>query len=121
MKHLLFVVVVLLSGCASYGNKIDSNYANSIEKGVTTEQEVVSAMGQPMTVSVTPDGLKLYYYIYTRSQAKASTFIPIVGAFAGGADTETQILQIWFDDAGVVQNFAYNKSNSEVKTGLLAN
>jgi len=121
-KKILSILVCLsIVGCASYGKKIDANAINKIEKGITTENEVIAMLGNPMSVGVTPDGKRFLMYMYTQSQAKASTFIPIVGAFVGGADTKTQTLQIWVDENGVVSTYAYNNTNSELNTGLLSN
>ena len=111
MKLLLIALVVFLSACATYGNKIDTNYANSIQEGVTTEKEVVSKLGAPFSKGVTPDGDRFYLYTYTHAQTKASTFIPIVGAFAGGANTQTQTLQIWFTKEGVVKSHSFNDTS----------
>lgn len=77
MKYLFFVIVVCLSGCASYGSKIDKSYAQQREKGVTAEQDVITNLGKPQTVSINSNGNKTLHYMYTTSQAKASSFIPI--------------------------------------------
>lgn len=120
LKIIAITASLALAGCASYGNKIDTSYAASIEKGVTTESQVVEALGSPMSVGITPDGKRFALYMYTYAQAKASSFIPVVGLFAGGSDTETQMLQIWYDANGVVSNYMYNNHSGEVKTGILS-
>ncbi|WP_419307278.1 outer membrane protein assembly factor BamE domain-containing protein [Chromohalobacter israelensis] len=122
IKKILSILVCLsVVGCASYGKKIDANTIKQIEKGKTTEAQIVAMLGSPMSVGVTPDGEKILMYMYTKSQAKASTFIPVVGAFVGGADTKTQTLQIWIDENGVVSTYAYNNTGSKLNTGLLSN
>lgn len=122
MKNLLILALALvIAGCASYGTKIDSDAVSKIVKGKTTEQQVVTLLGSPMSVSVTQDGVKMLMYVHSHSQAKASTFIPIVGAFVGGADTKTQTLQVWIDKEGLVSSFAFNNSQQELNTGILAN
>lgn len=118
---LLLTIIAMLSGCASYGNKLNTNYIKNIKKGETTEQEILTNLGSPMTVSLTPEGLKMMMYMHIYSSAKASAFIPIVGAFAGGADTDTQTLQIWIDENGIVKNYAFSNSQTELNTGVLAN
>lgn len=121
MRHILVITLtLLLTACASYGNKIDAQYATSIKEGVTTEQEVRTNLGNPISTGVTHDGLKFYVYTYSQAQTKASSFIPIVGAFVGGADTKTQMLQIWFDKEGKVTSYSYNDSAQEIRTGLTA-
>ena len=121
MKKIgIILVVALLTACASYGTKINSDYVSKIKKGETTEKEIVANLGNPMSVGLGPDGQKFLMYMHTYSQAKAATFIPIVGAFAGGADTSTQMLQLWVDANGVVTNFAYTDSQSEMGMGISA-
>jgi uncharacterized protein YceK len=40
MKHFILIMAVILSGCASYGKRIDPQAVMKIEQGKTTEQEV---------------------------------------------------------------------------------
>jgi len=115
------IAALALIGCASHGRQLDTNYIDTIKKGETTEKELISNLGAPMTVSIMPDGLKLMMYMHVYSQAKASSYIPIVGSFAGGTDTDTQMLQIWIDQDGLVKNFVYSNNESEINTGILAN
>lgn len=123
MKNTLALLLTfILVGCASYGNKIDRNYAASIEKGVTTEEQVVKNMGSPTSVGLSANRKKILTYMHVASQAKASTFIPILGLFAGGADTQTTMLIITINqETGIVENWTYNQSDTEVNTGLSAN
>jgi outer membrane protein assembly factor BamE (lipoprotein component of BamABCDE complex) len=116
-----FLLILTIAGCASYGKKIDANLIKQIEKGKTTETQLISMLGSPMSVGITPDGKKFLMYMFVQSKTKASTFIPIVGAFVGGADTTSQTLQVWIDDKGVVSTYAYNNSSTELNTGLLSN
>lgn len=120
MKYLSMALIIMLAGCASYGKKIDAQAVQKIEQGVTTEQEVYALLGKPMSSSITQDGKKFLMYMHVKSQAKASSFIPIVGAFAGGADTESTQVQIWIEN-GVVSQISHTMSESEMQTGLLAN
>jgi outer membrane protein assembly factor BamE (lipoprotein component of BamABCDE complex) len=121
-KALALFLTIILVGCASYGSKIDRNYAASIKKGVTTEEQVIKKMGSPMSIGLSANGQKTLTYMHVASQVKASTFIPIVGLFAGGADTQTTMLIITINQAtGIVENWTYNQSDSKLNTGLIAN
>jgi outer membrane protein assembly factor BamE (lipoprotein component of BamABCDE complex) len=120
-KIIILSFALALAGCASYGTKIDQAAISKMVKGKTTETEVRAMLGDPVSVGITPDGKKLSIYMYSHAQRKASSFIPIVGLFVGGAETKTQTVQIWYDDKGVVINFTYNNSNVDINTGLLAN
>ena len=120
MKNIIILFVIMLAGCASYGKKINLEAVQKIEQGTTTEQEVYALLGKPMSSSITPDGKKFLMYMHIKSQAKASSFIPVVGAFAGGADTQSDQVQIWIEN-GVVSQISQTMSESEMNTGLLAN
>lgn len=114
--------VIALTSCASHGNKIDRNYASTIQKGVTTENDVIAKMGQPTSKGYNSEGHRTLTYLHVSTRTKASTFIPVVGLFTGGADTESTILVINIDsDTGIVKDWNYNQSNSEVNTGLIGN
>ncbi len=115
----LVALIVFAAGCASYGKKIDPDFSSRIKKGSTTEAQVIRAIGSPMSVSIMPDGQKFAMYMYTYAQTKASTLIPIVGAFVGGVNSQTQSLQIWYDSEGIVTNYAYTDGNNELNTGIL--
>lgn len=119
MKYLFLLSVLLLSACVSYGNKIDSAYASTIKEGVTTESEIIKRLGSPMSTSRNGDGTKTLTYLYVKSQAKASSFIPIVGAFVGGADSQTQSLVIVID-GGIVKEWTMTEGAGETNTGLNA-
>lgn len=119
MKYLFLLSVLLLSACVSYGNKIDSAYASTIKEGVTTEAEVIERLGPPMSTARSSNGTKTLTYMHVKSQAKASSFIPIVGAFVGGADSQTQMLTINIVD-GVVKDWSMTEGSSETNTGVTA-
>lgn len=118
---VIFTLLLIQTSCASYGNKINPDYIATIKKGETTESELIKNIGNPSSIGILPDGQKLLVYTYVYSEAKASTFIPIIGLFAGGANTSTQTLHIWLNDSGTVSNYAFTKNNNELNTGLLAN
>jgi outer membrane protein assembly factor BamE (lipoprotein component of BamABCDE complex) len=122
MKIMLVVLAVMISSCVSYGNKIDRDYTNEITKGVTTEAQILQVLGKPISVGQNSSGMKTLTYMHVASQAKAASYVPIVGLFAGGADSQTTMLIITVDaSTGVVSDWNYNESNSEVNTGILAN
>ena len=122
MKIMLLVLAVMISSCVSIGNKIDRDYTNEITKGVTTEAQILQVLGKPISVGQNSSGMKTLTYMHVASQAKAASYVPIVGLFAGGADSQTTMLIITVDaSTGVVSDWNYNESNSEVNTGILAN
>lgn len=118
MRYLAVLFIVLLSGCATVGTQIDGNYTQSIKEGVTTEREIIAALGAPLTVTQNSDGTKTLMYVYSEAQTKAATFIPVVGLFAGGTDTKSQSLVVIIKD-GLVQSWSMTESEQEYKTGII--
>lgn len=118
MKNILLCVLLsFLVGCASAGIQIDPNRIKDIQKGITTEREVIDFFGRPSSSGATSDGEVYYIYTFVRTNTKAATFVPVVGLFTGGSDTEIEILQIWFDSNKVVKNFHFNTNDIEVRLG----
>ena len=70
------------------GTKVDQQNLSQFEKGKTTYAAVVQQLGNPTQSTINSDGTRMVMYTYMQSQAKVANFIPIVGAFMGGADTE---------------------------------
>ncbi len=122
MKALLpIALAILLTGCASHGSKINTDYATSMVKGETTQADALKHLGKPVSTAKNSSGDTILTYLYVKSKAKASTFIPIAGAFMGGANTETSYLIATFDRDGILKDWSYTESSTETNTGLTAN
>ncbi|ANB78095.1 hypothetical protein AYM40_37110 (plasmid) [Paraburkholderia phytofirmans OLGA172] len=127
MKSLFLAIAVamLCAGCAtSVGNvAMKEQSAESINaqitEGKTTKAEIQSTLGSPSKVSFNEMGVEQWTYEYARSTPKAINFVPIVSAFARGADVHKKQLLILFDDAGRVKKFTFSDSVDELKAGLL--
>lgn len=121
MKTFLAVLAaalaVLFSGCASSGTKIDPAAVQRIEKGKTTKAKLLAMFGAPLSASLLGDGREVLVWSYAHARVKAATVIPVVGIFAGGADTDTQTLQVILDERKVVQDFTSNTGRIETRTG----
>ncbi len=109
---------LVLVGCASAGTKVDPDTVASFVKGQTTVAEAEAALGEPNGSATKPDGSTMLVYSYSRSSVRASTFIPIVGAFVGGADTKTQSVALRFGADGTYQDATTTTGNLGVGTGL---
>ncbi|MFA5159218.1 MAG: outer membrane protein assembly factor BamE [Candidatus Omnitrophota bacterium] len=121
MKKLSSLVcLLLLTGCMSMGQRIDVNKMDQIKEGVTTQEEVVSLLGNPYGKHVTDNGQEKWDYVFLRSQSQAKNFIPFVALFSGGVDQEKETLQILFDKDGRAAKKSYNKSNDEIKMGIFS-
>ena len=122
MKKYLIIALtmVLLAGCVSAGRKIDQTAADKIVKGKTTKSEVIAALGSPDHITKLGNGDTVFIYQFMKSTPKASTFIPIVGTFAGGANVQTQSCMVIFGRDDIVKNFSISQGGTETGTGLSA-
>jgi cytoskeletal protein RodZ len=95
--HLSLVLLCLslaLAACASSGTNFDETKSSSIEKGVTTENELVQTFGPPTSSTVSADGTKTLVWAYAHSQANGESFIPFAGSWVGGVHTKSKALSV---------------------------
>jgi outer membrane protein assembly factor BamE (lipoprotein component of BamABCDE complex) len=103
-KIILLISYILLVGCSSMGNKevMDVSKTSQIVQGKTTKEEVMALLGEPNHITVRPDGNETWVYSYTHGTTRPTTFIPVVGLFAGGTDFKGKTLGLVFDKNGVL-------------------
>jgi len=118
MKRTLVLIALALAGCASSGTQVQDSALTKFEKGVTTEADVVKALGPPQMTTTQSDGTRSIAYLYTQAQAKGATFIPIVGLFAGGATGQMNTVTLNFDHEGKLASYQSSNSVTDVKTGI---
>jgi len=118
MKTLtLLLLCVSIVGCATVGRKLDQSSVDRIQKGKTSQQEVLAWLGSPDQI-MRINGMETFSYRYVRAAAKPATYIPIVGAFAGGVNMQQQVVVVAFDEAGIVRNIVSNQGGTESGYGL---
>ena len=114
------VLGLLLGGCAATGVQVKEEQLAAFEKGKTTLQEVVAALGQPTGNTLMPDGSRMISYTYAQAQARPATFIPIVGAFAGGVDARSNTAMLTFDQRGILKSTMSSSHQQGTGTGFAA-
>lgn len=109
---LCFLAIFLMFGCASVGNKQITNdeLISQIKIGETTKPEVKQKIGEPTKVTFTDNNEEIWEYVYTHSQMRAASLVPVVSIFAGGADVDTQTLTIRFNKEGQVKEIGKGRS-----------
>jgi outer membrane protein assembly factor BamE (lipoprotein component of BamABCDE complex) len=117
-KVSIFAIAIALSACASSGVKIDQSKMASLHKGQTTYSEVIQRFGRPTNDTITADGSRMVMYHYFSAQAHPENFIPIVGAFAGGADTETTMVMLQFNQNGILTTYTSSQGGSGMGMGF---
>ncbi len=119
MRYVFVIIALLaLTSCMSMGTKVDQDKLARFEKGKTTYTEVIQQLGKPTQSTINSDGSRMVVYTYMQSQMRAANFIPIVGAFTGGADTENTSVTLNFDKDSVLTNYSATQGSSSMGTGL---
>lgn len=120
IRELASVCVLCVAGCAATGVKITADQLQELRKGETTLQQVESRLGPPTTRTVAADGTISLMYIYAESRVRAATFVPIVGVFAGGADTRSNMAMLRFGADRKLIDYTTSESAYGTGTGVSA-
>jgi outer membrane protein assembly factor BamE (lipoprotein component of BamABCDE complex) len=119
MRYLLMLLAVLtLTACMSMGKKVDQDTVQSFEKGKTTYAQVVARLGKPSQSTINSDGTRTAMYTYMQSQVNAANFIPFVGMFVGGAETENTSVVLSFERSSVLTSYTSTEGGSSLGTGI---
>lgn len=125
MKRALSALFLslFLTACASTGNvaiknETEQSVQTKLVEGKTTKAEVRQMFGAPLNTTFTDGGNEIYKYSFSKTQAKASNFIPFVGIFASGATGTEKNLTIMFDGKGIVKRYSLDESAVDTNTGL---
>lgn len=119
MRYLFMLIAVFsLSACMSMGKKVDQEKVSQFVKGKTTYAEVVQQLGKPSQSTINSDGTRTAMYMYIQSQASAASFIPIVGLFAGGAESENTTVTLNFDNKSVLTSYTASEGGSSMGSGI---
>lgn len=112
-KILSLLFAVSLTGCMATGTDFDTSKANNLEKGVTTESQVYSIFGNPMSATTDSNGRRILVYSHTDIDVDGATYIPIIGLMAGGATSKSKTLVVTIQ-SGLVTDWTV--SNTEART-----
>ena len=104
-------LLILLTGCniistqsETRGHNIRGSEVGQIQKGVSTEKDVLKLFGPPTKVRDTEKG-KEYLYEYAKSGGLRWNLLFSVG---GGSSIKT--LLVWLNKEGVVEDYAFKDS-----------
>ena len=117
---VIFMSMVLLTGCMSSGVRVDEANLTSFEKGKTSYAEVIGRLGQPTTSTLLPDGRRMLMYTWVQAQARPQNFIPLIGPFVGGADSRSSNVIIWIAADGRLDTYSASQSQYGTGRGLEA-
>ncbi len=113
-------LLCLLAACAATGVKVTDEQVSALKVGEATEAQAIQALGSPTMRMRLQDGTTMLMYSYVESVVRPATFIPIVGAFAGGADMRTNSVTLRFGQDGKLVATTSAESAHGSGTGLAA-
>lgn len=87
--------------------------------GTSTLPDVIAKLGKPGTITAMSDGSKIAAWVSTKAHAKASSYVPIVGLFAGGAKSHVSIKVFTFGPDGLLKSYTSTDSNADCNAGIL--
>jgi outer membrane protein assembly factor BamE (lipoprotein component of BamABCDE complex) len=117
---MLGAASLALVACASTGVRVDEAAVAKFAPGKTTYGEVIQALGPPTTSIVRADGHRVILYTYAQARMRASSFVPVVGLFAGGMDAKSTNVSFEFDTQGVLVNDSTSQTQIGTGTGLIS-
>jgi hypothetical protein len=118
MKNIItLVLLVVLTGCAASGIQVSQNAALQFKEGIATEAQIMEKLGRPTSTTII-NGQRLISYSGMQYQVKGATFIPIVGAFAGGADYTISVATYQIGVNGVLQKISYSTYDGSSRMGV---
>lgn len=127
MKKVLIATMLagamMTAGCATSGNKVlkdetKASVAEKLQPGMS-QDEVTALFGQPLDVTYTDSGNEIWKYSFTKAQAKATNFIPVVSLFKSGATGESKNLAIFFNTKGEVVRHSMSSSDVDTNTSII--
>ena len=110
-------VAAILAGCAATGVMVTDDQIAQFKTGESTEPQVIAALGQPSMRMRLADSSTMLVYTYSQYSTRPATFIPIVGAFAGGSDYKTNSVTLMFDTTGKLKSTTSSQSAGGVGMG----
>lgn len=121
MRYLsVFIVCFALSACVSTGTKVDPAKVVQFEKGKTTYNEVIQQLGKPNQSTIDSNGIRIIVYTYVQSQMSAASFIPYVGAFVGGSESESTTTMLRFTKELVLIDYTTSEGALDTGTGIIS-
>lgn len=116
------VVVILLAGCSSSGNRAlqkesEVSVQSKLTEGVTTKGEVKAIFGSPDNVNFTDGGKEVWKYTFAKAQVSGKAFIPFYGLFNNTVTGTKKELVILFD-GDKISKYSMSESAIDARSGL---
>lgn len=114
-KALLFIVMItIMIGCASVryntGKEFDETKMALIKKNVTTKNDILELFGEPISKTITNDGLETWTYQHVLTTSNATVIIIYVQT---SGSSQLKNLTIKFTN-NIVTDYQYTTSITEL-------
>jgi outer membrane protein assembly factor BamE (lipoprotein component of BamABCDE complex) len=119
-KLVVWCSSLVLCGCAASGVKVTDEQAQSFKVGVATYSDVIGRLGPPTATSSSSGAGRTAVYSYSAVRSQPQNFIPYVGVFVAGYDTQNSNVVFTFDQRDVLTNIASNQGAQGVGANLAA-
>jgi len=116
--RLIYIVLAsfFIISCASTNYEIGSNFTaeqvEGIEKGVTTQLDIIAVFGEPASKTRTSEGSEVWMYQYINTSSHAQNLVVTMNV---ETRSESKSLMITFID-DVVEKYTFTESPSTVKS-----
>jgi len=93
-------VAIFISSCATnFGSSQTQDFGRylSVKEGESNKFDIFDIFGQPGDVKYFENSQSVWVYYAVSMTVNGATYIPIVGLFAGGSNSDTQISKFYFD------------------------
>jgi hypothetical protein len=117
----MIAILLLMAAQAAEPTPATAQTAVSIDGfqiGSDTLATVTAKLGKPFTMLHNSDGTAVAIYASTRTRVKGSTFIPIVGMFAGGAKGSYSTKTFVFDPKGLLKSYSSSDTTTDCHLAL---
>ncbi len=101
----LFLLIFFISSCATnFGSSQSQDFGRylSVKEGVSSKVDIFDSFGQPGDVNYFENSESVWVYYAVSMTTSGATYIPVVGFFAGGSNSNTQISKFYFDSNNIV-------------------
>ena len=101
----LLAVLLIVSSCATnFGASQTQDFGRylSVKEGESSKTDIFDTFGQPGDVNYFENSESVWVYYAVSMTISGATYIPIVGLFAGGNNSNTQISKFFFDPNGIL-------------------
>jgi outer membrane protein assembly factor BamE (lipoprotein component of BamABCDE complex) len=111
LKLLTLSVLLMLSACVSAGTKAitDAGVVSQIEVGKSTQADITTLLGYPITASYGAQGEETWYYTCVTAAPTAPAFLPVVKAVTPNLRETNRQLSVTFNRDGTVKSLELNR------------